>query len=76
MLKILNTITATARAREYIVKSQINATPQYVWKLTPHSFCCNFSPLTRSLTIYTEAPESTKLNDMRRMSEIPESATC
>lgn len=58
------------------MKSQKKVTPQYVWKLTPHNFCCNFSPLIRSLTIYTEAPARTKLKAIKIINETPASATC
>ena len=56
------------------IKSHMKATPQYVLYETPQSFCCNFSPLIRSLTTYTDAPATTKLNAIKNIIEIPASA--
>lgn len=58
------------------MKSQVKETPQYVPNGTLHNFCCNFSPFSRSLTMYTEPPATTKLNATNKINDIPASATC
>lgn len=55
---------------------QMYVTPQYVQKLMPHNFCCNFSPDTLSLTMWIEFPATTKLKATKRIKEMPASATC